>query len=105
MCWVLWDRVLWTIYLGWLQTAILLIFAFWVARTAGMSHWCQAALFLFTVTLITERFCDQLCGVYHILSIIQWTLTGCSILPPILLIEWLQIGVLRTPPTLVKLIC
>jgi hypothetical protein len=33
-----WDRVLWTICLGWLQTTILLISASWVARITGMSH-------------------------------------------------------------------
>jgi hypothetical protein len=32
------DRVLWTICLGWLQTAILLISASWVARITGVSH-------------------------------------------------------------------
>jgi hypothetical protein len=34
--------------LGWLQTAILLIFATWVARITGMSHWCLAFWKLFT---------------------------------------------------------
>jgi hypothetical protein len=32
------DRVSRTICLGWLQTKILLIFAFWVARITGVSH-------------------------------------------------------------------
>jgi hypothetical protein len=33
------DRVLWTIYLCWFRTAILLISASWVARITGRSHW------------------------------------------------------------------
>jgi hypothetical protein len=32
------DRVLWTIWLGWLWTVILLISAPWVARIIGLSH-------------------------------------------------------------------
>jgi hypothetical protein len=36
------DRVLGTICLGWLQTAILLISASCVARITGMSHSCLA---------------------------------------------------------------
>jgi hypothetical protein len=32
------DRILLTICLGWLQTAILLISASWVARITGLSH-------------------------------------------------------------------
>jgi hypothetical protein len=35
-----WDRVLWTICPGWLQTAILLISASWVTRITGMRCWC-----------------------------------------------------------------
>jgi hypothetical protein len=34
------DRVLWTIFLGWLRTAILLISTAWIARIIGVSHWC-----------------------------------------------------------------
>jgi hypothetical protein len=33
-----WDRVLWTICVGWLWTEILLISASWVARMTGVSH-------------------------------------------------------------------
>jgi hypothetical protein len=33
-----WDRVSWTICLGWLRTMILLISASWVARITGVSH-------------------------------------------------------------------
>jgi TRAP-type C4-dicarboxylate transport system permease large subunit len=32
------DRVSWTICPGWLHTVVLLISAFWVARTTGISH-------------------------------------------------------------------
>jgi hypothetical protein len=39
-----WDRVSWTICLGWLQTAILLISISWIARITGMSHWCLVPL-------------------------------------------------------------
>jgi hypothetical protein len=35
------DRVSQTICLGWLQTTILLISAYWVARIIGLSHWHQ----------------------------------------------------------------
>jgi hypothetical protein len=38
------DRVLQTICLGWPQTAILLISAFWVARITAMSHGHSAIL-------------------------------------------------------------
>jgi hypothetical protein len=36
---------------GWLQTAILLIFASWVARITGMCHWYPALSLLFMVDL------------------------------------------------------
>jgi hypothetical protein len=36
---VFWDRVSWTICLGWLQTTVLLISTSWVARITGVSHW------------------------------------------------------------------
>jgi hypothetical protein len=35
-----WDRVSWTICLGWLWTAILLISASWVDRITDVSHQC-----------------------------------------------------------------
>jgi hypothetical protein len=35
---VFWDRVSWTICLGWLRTVILLISASWVAGITGVSH-------------------------------------------------------------------
>jgi hypothetical protein len=37
------DRASQTIYLGWLQTAILLISNSWVARITDVSHQCPAA--------------------------------------------------------------
>jgi hypothetical protein len=37
---VFWDRGLWTMCPGWLQTSILLISASWVARLTGVSHQC-----------------------------------------------------------------
>jgi hypothetical protein len=37
------DRVLWTIFSGWLWTLILLIPSSWVARIIGVSHWCLAS--------------------------------------------------------------
>jgi hypothetical protein len=40
--WVFWDRVLWTICLGWPQIAILQLSASWVARITGVSHQCPA---------------------------------------------------------------
>jgi hypothetical protein len=40
------DRVWQTLYLGWLQTVILLISASRVARITSMSHWCPAVTFL-----------------------------------------------------------
>jgi hypothetical protein len=36
---IFWDRVSWTICLGWLWTEILRISASWVARITGLSHW------------------------------------------------------------------
>jgi hypothetical protein len=38
-----WDKVLWTICPGCLQTVILLISASWVARITGVSHQCLAS--------------------------------------------------------------
>jgi hypothetical protein len=35
-----WDRVSWTICLGWFWTTILPNPASWVARFTGVSHWC-----------------------------------------------------------------
>jgi hypothetical protein len=32
-----------TFSLGWLQTVIVLIFAFLVARIAGINYWCQSS--------------------------------------------------------------
>jgi hypothetical protein len=37
-----WDRVLQTTCPGWFWTAILLIFASWVARNTDVSHRCPA---------------------------------------------------------------
>jgi hypothetical protein len=37
--WVFWDRVSWTICLGWLWTMNLLISASWVAKITDVSHW------------------------------------------------------------------
>jgi hypothetical protein len=39
------NRVLWTICLGWLWMAILLIAASWVVRIAGVSHWYPAQIY------------------------------------------------------------
>jgi hypothetical protein len=39
-----WDKVLWTICLGWLWTMIFLISASWVARITGVSHWHPAQI-------------------------------------------------------------
>jgi hypothetical protein len=36
-----WDRVSWTICLGWHRTLILLVSASWGARIIGVSHQCQ----------------------------------------------------------------
>jgi hypothetical protein len=40
------DKVSWTVYLGWLQTMILLISAPWVARITNMNHPCLVAIWL-----------------------------------------------------------
>jgi hypothetical protein len=42
-----WDKVLWTICLGWLWTMIFLISASWVARITGVSHQHLANILLF----------------------------------------------------------
>jgi hypothetical protein len=71
------DRVSWTICRGWLQTAILLISAFWVARITGMSysawpqyyflkrlsfslslHFCWKSVILLWVGLFWTPFCS-----------------------------------------------
>jgi hypothetical protein len=41
------DRVSQNIFLGWLQTMILLISAFWAARSTGVRHWRRPCFFLF----------------------------------------------------------
>jgi hypothetical protein len=41
------KRVSGTICLGWLWTAFLLFSASWVARIAGVTHWCLAFIFFF----------------------------------------------------------
>jgi hypothetical protein len=46
------DRVSRTICLGWLQTLILLISAFWVAKITSMSHW-RLAYWVFFFTFLT----------------------------------------------------
>jgi hypothetical protein len=38
---LIWDRVLWTVSLGWLWTMILLISASWVAGITGVRHHAQ----------------------------------------------------------------
>jgi hypothetical protein len=45
-----WDRVSWTISLGWLWTAILLISASWVAKIIWVSHQCPAHFFVFCLS-------------------------------------------------------
>jgi hypothetical protein len=46
------DSVSQTICLGWLQTAILLMFASWVARITGMSHQCLVGIFFLVVVVL-----------------------------------------------------
>jgi hypothetical protein len=41
------DRILRTVFLGWLWTEILLIFASWIAKIIGISNWCPAAPVIF----------------------------------------------------------
>jgi hypothetical protein len=47
------NRVSLTICLGWLQTVILLISAFWVTRITGVSHWHPAGVDFITIFLYT----------------------------------------------------
>jgi hypothetical protein len=44
-----WDRILWTICIGWLQTVILLISVSQIARIIGVSHQCPAKAFFMIV--------------------------------------------------------
>jgi hypothetical protein len=39
------DRISWTVCLGWLWTAVLLISVSWVARITGMNYWHPASYF------------------------------------------------------------
>jgi hypothetical protein len=48
--WYFQDRVSWTICPGWSQTLILLVSAFWVARTTGMGHQCPVRWMIFWQT-------------------------------------------------------
>jgi hypothetical protein len=61
------DRVLWTISPGWLQTAIFLISASWVARIIGMSHWCPAVVCFYKPSSI------MVCAAWYIQVLrVQW---------------------------------
>jgi hypothetical protein len=55
---VFWDRVLWTVCLGWFLTVILLISASWVARITGLSHWLICHFLILKTTL--EVFCPHI---------------------------------------------
>jgi hypothetical protein len=54
--WVFKDRVSWTICLGWLQTAILLISASWVAGITGMS--CRHTAEILSIFMPTSLDCN-----------------------------------------------
>jgi hypothetical protein len=54
LCWVFWNRVLWTTSLGWLWTVILLIFASQVARITGVSYQCLAKFNFFNYDQSTQ---------------------------------------------------
>jgi hypothetical protein len=46
-------RVWWTIWLGWLPSAILLISASWVAGITGVSRWCLFDLLFFLLSFLS----------------------------------------------------
>jgi hypothetical protein len=77
------DRVSWTICLGWLRTAIILISASWVARIAGVSHLCLS------YSLLVPKY-----GIRHLvraqetLAKENLVLTGYWWLTPIILPTW-----------------
>jgi hypothetical protein len=60
------DRVSGTICPGWLQTAILLISAFRVARIIGMSHWCPACLVFDGTRVWTQSFALEKEALYRL---------------------------------------
>jgi hypothetical protein len=79
------DRVLWTIFLGWLQTKILLISVSGVARIIGVSHQLQP---LWASALIKkEQFAK--CAVLGHPVLALWALTGPF---PLLCSNWLLGG-------------
>jgi hypothetical protein len=48
------DRISWTICLGWLWTAILLISVSWVARIRGVSHQCLVIFWILILYLLNK---------------------------------------------------
>jgi hypothetical protein len=66
------DRVSWTICLGWLWTAILLISTSWAARITGASHLCPVKLFFLFNQLYTlgTGLCNN-----------KWNVSSPNILP------------------------
>jgi hypothetical protein len=71
------DRVSQTLCPGWLWTAILLISAFWVARIAGVSHWCPSGLY-FLMQWVFLSFWVILSYLIYVYS--RYILSFCSIL-------------------------
>jgi hypothetical protein len=69
------DRVSRTICPGWLQTAILLISASWIARITGMSHWCPPEFFhtLNTLSRLCAVWVTSLVVPAHIGSVIEFS--------------------------------
>jgi hypothetical protein len=79
------DKVSQTICPGWLQTAIFLIYASWVARITGMSHWCLATLVIFK---IGSKFMPQLAWTVILFTLpaqLGWQV--CATMPSFLLVE------------------
>jgi hypothetical protein len=67
----LWDRNLQTFALGWLQTLILLISAFWVARITGFLHFLKAQRIIYRLKKnFTYYGCfagDRVCVSLHVI--------------------------------------
>jgi hypothetical protein len=66
-----WDRVLWTICLGWVRTAVLLISASWVARITGVSHriW---PFFLFSIFWLVPNFLPDMTEINYVIELKGW---------------------------------
>jgi hypothetical protein len=82
VCRVFQDRILRTILLGWLWTAILLIFGSWVARITGVSHWLKLYPFLRITNIPFNRCTVCVCVCVCVCVVLGMKHKTCKVLCP-----------------------